>query len=286
MRWIAILLCASFAIADSGISLEVILPPDSTPFRGPQAMATGMLETLYIADTGHHRLVALDSTGKIIHESSQGGSTGELRWPEDVTVGAGGKVFVADAGNRRVVEYSRLLEWKGELFIKDQDNQNLEPRRLCASTRGDLFVYENDNGQLLRYDQFYAIASRLGSQNGKYFSRPISALEFSPLFGVLWIEDGGDKIYQSDPFLSEVRPLKLVGSQAQYLQIAVVDSCLFAMDTTTLWRWASDMRDSVMMSTLGISDFDSESFLIEAASPTRLYLLDRRAGSLYRLNWP
>lgn len=286
MHWIVLFLCACAALAEDGVMMEVVLPADSTPLRSPQAIAAGILETLYIADTGHHRLIALDSTGKIIHESSQGGSTGELRWPEDVAVGVGGKVFVADAGNRRVVEYSRLLEWKGELLVKGEDDQNLEPRRLCTSARGDLFVYENDNGQLLRYDPFYSVASKLGSQSGTYFSRPISSLEFSPVFGILWIEEGGDRIYQSDPFLSEVRTLPLIGNRGAFLQIAAADSCVFAMNETTLWRSTASTHDSILFSTLGSSDISGESLLIEAVSPNRLYLLDRRAGALYRLNWP
>lgn len=286
MRLLFSLLCAYVAFAGEGVTLEVVLPADSTPLRSPQSIAVGLMETLYIADTGHHRLVALDSTGKIIHESSQGGSTGELRWPEDVTVGAGGKVFVADAGNRRIVEYSRLLEWKGELLVKGEDDQNLAPRKLCTSTRGDLFVYENDNGQLLRYDPFYAVASKLGTQSGQYFSRPIASLEFSSVYGILWIEEGGDRIYQSDPFLSEVRILPMMGNRGEILQIAAVDSFVFSLDATTLWRSTMSERDSVHISASAKSDFDGASMLIEAVSSNRVYMLDRRNGALYRLNWP
>lgn len=286
MRALGALIILATALAANGFELDVLFTPKSTPFRGPRAMQAGLLEVLYVADTGHHRLVALDSTGRIIHESSQGGSTGELRWPEDVAIGAAGRVFVADAGNRRVVEYTRLLEWKGELVVSTDGETELEPRKLSANGAGDLFVFESDNGQILRYDPFYALASRMGARSGNRELRPVVAMDYSNTYGLIWIEQNGSDILRSDRFLTSVTQLPLAPMTRRPLQVTALDSCLFVCDSDSVWRVRGGVQESASCSELFGTDIRIGDLIIEAVSPTRLYALDRRTGALYRLLWP
>ncbi|MBK6766135.1 MAG: hypothetical protein IPG71_07365 [bacterium] len=283
----SLLLIAVTAIAGERAVLEVVLTSENTPLRGPRAIQAGLLETLYIADTGHHRLVALDSTGRVTHESSQGGSSGELRWPEDVAVGAAGRVFVADAGNRRIVEFTRLLEWKGELSVSPDGDEVLEPRKLSANSAGDLFVYESDNGQIIRYDQFFAVASRLGAGAGDQEIPSIAALDYSSAFGVMWIEQNGSRVFQSDRFLTRVAALRPPFPAQHPLQLSALDSCFYVSDSNTLWRMCSDgIQDSLDLNNLLRGAALGDDLIFEAVSPTRLYALDRRTGALYRIIWP
>lgn len=70
-------------------------------------------ETLWVVDTGKHRILQIDKTGEILREISQirGGDDAEVRNlggrsfrnPEGMYVNESGEIFVADTGNKRLV---------------------------------------------------------------------------------------------------------------------------------------------------------------------------------------
>ncbi|MCL4304741.1 hypothetical protein KJZ99_02405 [bacterium] len=283
---VVLLLTSTAALGQAGATLSVLVPPEESPFRSPKAIQSGLLDVLYIVDTGHNRLLALDSNGAITFESSQGSSGGELRWPSDLAIAPGGKVFVADAGNRRIIEYSRLLEWRGVLQVRSESQEDLEPRLLCTTRQGDLIVYESDYGQLLRYDAFYKISGRLGMRSGQNFAHSMSALSFSQAYGVMWIDQRGGRIYHCDQFLNEAN-LWLQAPQTNHFNaLTAVDSFVFVTDDEHLWRISAGVRDSLGIQELFEGTGSSRDLIMTASTPERLYMLNRRSGALYRLDWP
>ncbi len=286
MRWISfILLTASFALAQTGVSVTTIVEEKDTPLRRPAALAIGVGGLIYVADSGNNRLLAIDSTGAVVFESSKGGSESELRWPVDVAIGSNGRVYVADSGKRRIVEYSRLLERKGEMTVEDAARDALEPRLIESNPAGDLFVYEADNGQLLRYDNFFEVVARLGGQSGKQFGVPVS-LCFSNAYGVLWINKEDSRLYRCDVFLSDPHRFDAFGSKLEIGQICSVDSTLFGIDYTYIYRRAESKVDSLNLSEVWDINKIPRELRIEASSRNELYLLDVVGGTLQRVTWP
>lgn len=278
-----VLYCTA-AIAQTTVRVDTIVSAASTFLRKPAALAVGVDGILYIADTGNHRLLALDSIGTILFESSSGGSGGDLRWPGDVTVGAAGKVLVSDAGNRRIVEYSRLLEWRGELTLTSAEGDALEPRAIAATPSGGLYAFESDEGELRRYDSFNTLIAKIGGRSGRSLAG-ILDLSASDAGGVFWIDARDHAIYTTDALLSA--PHRLTSTQFPLVhRVVAVDSSWIAVTDSGLAR--GDLRDAAPawlsgldLGTSALADCD-----IAARSAQQLFLLDSRRGALFRLWWP
>jgi 4-amino-4-deoxy-L-arabinose transferase-like glycosyltransferase/sugar lactone lactonase YvrE len=66
--------------------------------QAPRGLAIDARGNLYIADTGHHRVVELDSQGKVIRTlGKEGTGPGEFGTVEDIAVGPDGKIYVLEA---------------------------------------------------------------------------------------------------------------------------------------------------------------------------------------------
>jgi sugar lactone lactonase YvrE len=87
-------------------------------FDGPRGVATDRSGTVFVADTGNHRIQQFSSSGNLIGLiGGPGTGPGQFDRPTGVAVTTGGRLLVADAGNRRVQEFDALgafvREWGG-----------------------------------------------------------------------------------------------------------------------------------------------------------------------------
>jgi len=77
-------------------------PPDLVY---PYDVALGPQSDLYVVEYGAGRVTRLDLAGNLLGQSgSEGGAVGRFKTPWGLTVDAGGVVYVADTGNRRIVQ--------------------------------------------------------------------------------------------------------------------------------------------------------------------------------------
>jgi iron(III) transport system ATP-binding protein len=77
-------------------------PPDLVY---PYDVALGPQSDLYVVEYGAGRVTRLDLAGRLLGQSgSDGGSVGRFKTPWGLTVDARGVVYVADTGNRRIVQ--------------------------------------------------------------------------------------------------------------------------------------------------------------------------------------
>jgi DNA-binding beta-propeller fold protein YncE len=78
-------------------------PSSASPLRNPSGLAFDAAGTLWVADTGNHRLCRFSTTGRMIETlGGLGGEIGSFRYPSDVAVDAAVGLFVCDRENNRV----------------------------------------------------------------------------------------------------------------------------------------------------------------------------------------
>src|SRR2546423_627439 len=69
----------------------------------PSGVAADGRGTVFVADTGNHRIVLLSSAGEVVPGwGGCGGEVGRFHRPSGVAVDPDGNLYVADTGNSRV----------------------------------------------------------------------------------------------------------------------------------------------------------------------------------------
>ena len=123
---------------------------------GPYGVAVSPGGTIWVADTGHDRIVEFSQAGHLI--ISVGGG---LDQPEGIATDAAGHVWVADTGHDRVVEFSpagHVLAAFGS--AGSGDGQLDQPVALALSPSGDVWVADQGNS---RVEEFSASGRYLAS---------------------------------------------------------------------------------------------------------------------------
>ncbi len=85
-------------------------------FISPRGVATGWGGSIYVADTGNHRIQNFTEFGKFVTKwGSYGSGKGQFNDPRGVAADNQGDVYVADTGNDRIQKFDSsgnyLLEW-------------------------------------------------------------------------------------------------------------------------------------------------------------------------------
>ncbi|MCB9453568.1 MAG: YIP1 family protein [Anaerolineaceae bacterium] len=131
------------------------------PVSGPEDMFLSADGFLYIADTGNHRIIKLDTDFQIVAEFGQD----VLRSPTGVVVDEAGTIYIADAGNDTIV----ILDADGNLvneFGRPSEplfglNREFLPRKITIDVRKNLYIVSegsvnglvmmNTNGNFIGY---------------------------------------------------------------------------------------------------------------------------------------
>jgi DNA-binding beta-propeller fold protein YncE len=76
----------------------------ATGLFGPRGIAVGSNGSVWVSDTGNHRVLRYDSAlSEVESFGTQGAGSGQFSSPVGIAVGSSGTVYVADTGNRRIV---------------------------------------------------------------------------------------------------------------------------------------------------------------------------------------
>jgi sugar lactone lactonase YvrE len=148
------------AVAGTGVS----------PLSAPQGVAIDAEGNLYVADSTLNAVLefplnaatgAYSSTGTVVAGAGGAGSgASQLSGPDAVGLDGHGDLFVSDAGNDRVVEYT--LTGPGAYSATGTTvagvggdgsgaNQLNYPNALALDSKGDLFISDEDNSRVLEY---------------------------------------------------------------------------------------------------------------------------------------
>ena len=167
------LFAVAAAIAPSAPTLYPVTVLGGTPpavLREPHAVAwDSVREWLWVADIGTSRIVAFDSSGKV------------MRWtradrPRGIAISPDGTLHSIEAG--RIVQRSRRLE-----ILSVQNSPTPSPSAIAVSPLGEVWVADADQGRV----------TRLGGSRAPLRVRAPTGLAFD-LAGTLWVADAAERV--------------------------------------------------------------------------------------------
>ncbi|MBU0508243.1 NHL repeat-containing protein [bacterium] len=264
---------------------ERVLPTADVTLRDPRSLSVSVEGLLYIADTGHQRVIAVDSAGRLVAETGGiGAAHGQFRWPTVVIADRGNAVWVLDRGNRRIEKFTRSLEYQGTVTIPSSGDEGRgQPDAVGASPQGDLYVFDRDGGRIIHFDPLFRTQAELGSGTGSQFVSNVTSMAFVAKVGLFWWERGSSEIRRTDLLLNPLPPLRLPNLPRE-LVLASADTCLIY---GSLGGVMSRCGHSTVPDTLLSGNYLRECGLksvqsISLAPDQWLYLLDNRQGAVFR----
>ena len=145
-------------------------PATASRLRTPRGLAVGTKGELYISDTGNHRVAVMGADRRLATFAGTGvaGNAGlkepataaQLNAPEQLAVGPGGDLYIADTGNNRIVRVKgngtlTLVAGDGTPgFAGDGDTavsaHLYKPRGLALDASGKVYIADTGNGRVRR----------------------------------------------------------------------------------------------------------------------------------------
>jgi DNA-binding beta-propeller fold protein YncE len=106
--------------------------------------------TIWLADTGNHRIVGFTTDGAFVRQfGSRGSKAGQFSSPQGVAVDAAGNIYVADTNNHRIQVFDA-----GGNFIRgwgsqgSGDGQFIYPAHIEVAPGGGIFVTDSHNHRI------------------------------------------------------------------------------------------------------------------------------------------
>lgn len=130
--------------------------------NAPHGMALAADGTLYVADSRNHRIVHLDTAGKLINawgtfaDAAQGQAPGgTFNEPWGVAVGPDGSVYVTDTWNHRVQKFGadgKFISMWGYFGQAEKPEAFWGPRGIAVDAVGHVYVTDTGNKRVVIFD--------------------------------------------------------------------------------------------------------------------------------------
>jgi len=201
---------------------QILGGPGQEPgtFNKPRGVAAAADGSLYVADSGNHRIQHLAADGSVLQvwgqfgDASQGQAPGGVfSEPWGVAVGPDGSVYVADTWNHRIQKFTAegqfVMMW-GHFGQGETPDAFYGPRSIAVDSLGRLFVADTGNSRVVVFDsegkyisQFGAVGAAIGQ-----FSEPVGVA----------VDDEG-QVYVADTWNQRVQVIgEMEGGAFQSLQ--------------------------------------------------------------------
>jgi len=146
---------------------------DPGEFNKPRDITIAPDGSIYVSDTGNHRIQHLDKSGNVLHvwgvfaDSGTGEAPpGTFYEPWGIDVGPDGSVYVADTWNHRIQKFSKegkfITQW-GYFGQGESGDAFWGPRDLVFDSDGHLFVTDTGNKRVAVFDQNGQFITEFGS---------------------------------------------------------------------------------------------------------------------------
>ena len=129
-------------------------------FATPRSLTVGPDGSIYVADSGNHRIQIFDQEGNFLRKwGSEGAGPGQFNEPWGIAVGQDGTVYVADTWNHRIQAFSSTGEflWQTGTFFNAQGDAQAAPgsfwgpRDLAVDQEGNLYVTDTGNKRVQKF---------------------------------------------------------------------------------------------------------------------------------------
>ena len=142
-------------------------------FQAPRGVAAAPDGTIYVADSGNHRIQHFSAEGQLLHSWGSFGDVnsgeapgGTFNEPWAVAVAPDGSVYVADTWNHRVQKFSASGEFQlmwGYFGQAEKPDGFWGPRSLAVDNAGRVFISDTGNKRVVIFDQNGSYISQFGT---------------------------------------------------------------------------------------------------------------------------
>ena len=127
---------------------------------GPQQIFIDTEHSIYISDSGNHRVMKWMRDARegtvVAGGHGQGNSLRQLHWPSGIFVDRMGSVYVVDQGNHQLMRWVKgALEGKVLLGGNGQGSETTQfhyPASISLDNHGNLYVADAGNNRVQRFD--------------------------------------------------------------------------------------------------------------------------------------
>jgi streptogramin lyase len=164
-------------------------------FAGPLGLTVDDSGTVYVADTGNHRIRMITNTGLVLDLAGSGvegyadgsRSAAEFSSPNALTVGPNGLVYVADAGNLRIRAINpdgtvSTLAGSGQSGVRDgrgTEAEFISTAAIVADRLGNLYVPDRLNNVVRKVRATGDVSWFAGSGRRGHVDGPTDVAEFN-----------------------------------------------------------------------------------------------------------
>jgi streptogramin lyase len=265
----------------------ILVTKESGLLRDARALSVAPDGSIYIADTGHHRILQLGPDGALLGEiGGLGREHGQFQWPIDVAAEYGTSLWISDFGNRRVERFTRRFTYQGTIELPSSTaDMPGQPGMLATTAMGDLFVIEQDEQRLLKYNPLGILQAEFASEKGTGWISAAKSMAARSDVGVIWADAEANLVRHIDVYAN---PLNALGrEQLRNPQlVAFSEKTLWVCDSAGVKRADLEqgtfelMIETSVLSEKGIREMSD----FACRGDSLLYLLDGRQGQLWRVS--
>jgi uncharacterized protein (TIGR03437 family) len=198
-----------------------------TPLNSPRNTCLAASGTLYVADTGNHRILSISKAALIAVVAGDGtagssgdgglGSLGQLNQPSGCALDSAGDLLIADTGNNRIrkVDSAGIVSTvvgTGAVGSAGDEGPAATallngPRGIAVDGNGDIFIGDTGNNRIREVTEDGIIHTIAGQSAGGFAGDggPATAAQLNGPAGILL--DGSGNLYVADTGNNRVREL-------------------------------------------------------------------------------